>query len=302
MAVSLRDDGLYLAHVRRDAGSKPVVTHAAYYPNTEANLAALTARAAHETGLGHYQCTLVLNPGQYQIITVDAPNVQPEEIKNAIRWRIKDMIDFRVDDASVDVLDIPVPKDAAARGRSMFAVAARNQLIEERIALFSAVKVPVGVVDIPDIAQRNVSALLEPEQRAVACLTFSDNSGLLTVSYGGELYLTRRIDILPADLQTMDEDRRRSLFDRIALEVQRSLDHVDRQFQFITIAKLVLGPMNEDNGLAEYLRSNLYVPVEQPLLETLLDTTACPLLKDPGMQQRFFTTIGAALRLEEKEL
>lgn len=302
MAVSLQDDGLYLAHVRRDAGNKPAVTHAAYFPNTEASLATLVARAAHETGLGRYHCTLVLNPGQYQIITVDAPNVQPEEIKNAIRWRIKDLIDFRVDDASVDVLDIPVPKDAATRGHSMFAIAARNQLIEERIALFSAVKVPVSVVDIPDIAQRNVSVLLEPAQRAVACLTFFGNSGLLTVSHAGELYLTRRIDILQADLETMDEGRRQSLFDRITLEVQRSLDHVDRQFQFITIAKLVLGPLSHGDGLADYLRSNLYVPVEQLRLETLLDTTACPMLNDPEMQQRFFTTLGAALRLEEKVL
>jgi MSHA biogenesis protein MshI len=302
MALSLRDDGLALAHIRRNAGARPVVTQAAYFPNNEASVADLVARVAREAELDRYHCTLLLNPGQYQILTVDAPNVLPDEIRHAIRWRIKDMIDYHVDEASVDVLDIPVDKQIAARGHSMFVVAARNQLIEERIALFSGAKLGVTVVDIPDTAQRNLSVLLEPDQKAVAFLSFSDDGGLLTVSYKGELYLTRRIDILPVDLQTPDEDRRRSLFDRITLEVQRSLDHVDRQFQFVTMSKLVLGPMAGVAGLADFMRPSLYVPVEELAFEAVLDSASCPLLHTPDMQQRFLMTLGAALRLEEKVL
>src|SRR5438067_7603301 len=44
-------------------------------------------------------------------------------------------------------------------------------------------------------AQRNISALLEPEGRGVAMLSFDADGGLLTVTFKAELYLARRIDV-----------------------------------------------------------------------------------------------------------
>ncbi|WP_420474190.1 agglutinin biogenesis protein MshI [Noviherbaspirillum sp. ST9] len=301
LAMNLREDGLRLAHVKRDGSDKPVATMAAYYPNIDADLGELIARVNKEVELSRYHCSLLLDPGQYQFFTVDAPNVQPEEIKTAIRWRVKDMLDYRVDDAAIDVVDIPVDKEYAARGHSMFVVAARNQLIQEKITLFSESKVAVSVVDIPDMAQRNLSALMEPEGRAVAFLVFTSEGGLLTVSFQGELYLSRRIEVTQDDLATEDSDRRHALFDRVTLEVQRSLDHFDRQFHFITVARLVLAA-GQDPGLENYMRSNLYLSVEPFELETVIDLSQCGALANGGDRHKFLMTLGAALRVEEKEL
>lgn len=300
LAMNLREDGLRLAHVKREGGDKPVATMAAYFPNVDADLGELIARVNKEIEFSRYQCSLLLDLGQYQFFTVDAPNVQPDEIKTAIRWRVKDMLDYRVDDASIDVVDIPVDKDHAARTHSMFVVAARNQLIQEKITRFSDAKVRVSVVDVPDMAQRNLSALLEPEGRAVAFLVFTTEGGLLTVSFRGELYLSRRIEVTLDDLSTDDSERRHALFDRVTLEVQRSLDHFDRQFHFIPVAKMVLAA-GADPGLENYMRSNLYLSVEPFQLETVIDISQCGHLKE-GDRQKFLMTLGAALRLEEKEL
>ena len=54
--------------------------------------------------------------------------------------------------------------------------------------------------------------------------------------------------------------------------------------------------------LQEYLASNLYIPVDTFKLETILDLSKAPELKATDMQQRYFLTLGAALRLEEKVL
>jgi MSHA biogenesis protein MshI len=271
-----------------------------FYPGT--NHTELLAQAGRELGAGAFRSITVLSSGEYQILSVDAPNVPADELKTAVRWRLKDMLDFHVDDATIDVLDLPVDPQVAARAQhSMFAIAARNSTIESRQKLFAAAKVELAVIDIPEIAQRNISALTEPPGRGVAMLSFGDDGGLLTVSFKGELYLTRRIDLALEQLLDPDVERRHASFDRITLELQRSLDNFERQYSFISVAKLVLAP-SAIEGLDAYLSSNLYTPVDTLDLATLFDFERTPELLQPLLQQRYLVPLGAALRHEETVL
>ncbi|HYD78406.1 MAG TPA: agglutinin biogenesis protein MshI [Paucimonas sp.] len=279
----------------------PAVESVVFSPGNE--LASQLEKLAKDVRAAAYHCTTLLGVGEYQLLSVDAPNVPPEELKVAIRWRLKDLLDFHVDDATIDVLDVPVDKHAPVRNRSMFAVAARNQVIEQRQTLFADAKFPLSVIDIPEMAQRNISALLEPEGRGVAMLSFDAAGGLLTVTYSGELYLSRRIEVPLSQLQEGGEEQRTPYYDRITLELQRSLDHFDRQYHFITMSKLFLAPLPDGSeALQKYLASNLYMPVEMLDLETVLDFSKTPELKSRDGQHRFFMTLGAALRHEEKVL
>jgi MSHA biogenesis protein MshI len=117
------------------------------------------------------------------------------------------------------------------------------------------------------------------------------------VTYGGELYLVRRIDIPLAVLTDPDLDRRHQGFDRITLELQRSLDNFERQFSYISVSRLLLGP-STIAGLDEYLSSNLYAPVASLDLADVFDLERVPELADKAQQQRFFTLLGAGLRRE----
>ena len=100
-----------------------------------------------------------------------------------------------------------------------------------------------------------------------------------------------------------DEDKKMALFERITLELLRSLDNFDRQHNFITTAKLVLAPLGEIAAqLQAYLASNMYMPVELLNLESVLDLSKVPELKDIARQRAFFMTLGAALRQEERAL
>ena len=298
LAMVPQRDGIAAASVRRyNGGAKPAVTHATFFPGTPSFEALEKAgKDMHSTS---YRCTTVLAGGDYQFMSVDSPNVPREELKSAMRWRLKDILDFPVDDATFDVLDIPLDPNAAARPQqSVFAIAARNSVIAARQKLFNAAKVRLRVIDIPEMAQRNVSALLEQDGRGVAVLSFGEDGGLLTVSWRGELYLSRRIDVTLAHVLDDDHDRKHQSFDKITLELQRSLDNFERQFSFISVARLVLAPTGA-SGLEEYLSSNLYTRVETLDLAQVLDLERVPDLADPGRQQRFFVPIGAALRVEE---
>lgn len=295
--------GVQAVHVQRGVGSRPSVERAAFFPaEAGAELGALD-KLSKGLHADRFRCTTLLNAGEYQLLSVDAPNVPPDELKTAIRWRLKDMLDFHVDDATVDVLAIPADKNAPTRNHSMYAVAARNQTVQQRQALFEEGRIALSVIDIPELAQRNLAALAETDGRGLAMLSFGPEGGLLTITFSQELYLARRIDVAITQLQQADETQRVALLDRITLELQRSLDHFDRQFHFITVSKLLIAPLgSEDWGLKDHLAANLHLLVEAFKLESVLDLERVPELLQPEAQQRFFLTVGAALRHEEKVL
>ncbi|MGH8855581.1 MAG: agglutinin biogenesis protein MshI [Telluria sp.] len=296
MAIAVQRDGMAATSIRQGDG-KPVVRCAVFLagqPDVDT-----LEKAGREVQANQFRCATLLGGGEYQLITVEAPNVPKEEMRTAIRWRLKDILDFPVDEATVDLLEIPL--DAAAHGRaqqSVFAIAARNSVIAPRQKLFLDARIDLGVIDIPEMAQRNISAMLEPEGRGIAMLSFGFDGALLTVSYRGELYLSRRFDVTLEQLLEADHERKHATFDRITLELQRSLDHFERQFSFVSVSKLLLAP-SEVSGLDDYLSSNMYLPVETLDLASIFDFTRTPALLDKAAQQRFFLPLGAALRSGE---
>ena len=264
--------------------------------------AGILEKLRKEIRLERYQCTTLLSPQEYQVLQVDAINVPPGELRAAVRWRIKDLLNYHVDDASVDVLQIPWDRNAGSRPQSLYAVAAPNETIQRRVSLFEEAKIPLSVIDIPEMAQRNIAAFFEPQGQGVALLSFGTDGGLLTFTQGGELYLARRIEVSLGHLRDADENLRRQHFDRVTLEIQRSLDHFDRQFHYVTLNKLLLAPLPDDVGLREHLKANLYVTVETLDLAQGLDVSGVPDLRNAETQTLFFDVLGAALRHEEKVL
>lgn len=297
LAVVPQRDGLAVAHVSRVTGEKPLV-RLAQFLNGKTDPAAID-RATRPLRDQRLRVTTVLGTGQYQLAAVEAPPVPAAEVKTAVRWRLKDVLDFPVDDATIDVVAIPVDEAAAARPQNMvFVVAARNKEIAACQHAFEDAKSPLTAIDIPEMVQRNLAALLETEGRGLAMLSFNEDGGLLTVSRQGELYLSRRIEVTPSQLLDDDHDRKHQCLDRITLELQRSLDNVERQFSFINVARLVLAPSTVE-GLEDYLASNLYMPVATLDLAEVLqfDDGVGALARD--QQQRMFLALGAALRAQE---
>ena len=298
LAIVPAADHIDLAHVRRSATGKPEVVFCDSYRKEGSNAETL-AKMRKELKLDEYRCTTLLGFGDYKIHSLDAPSVPAAELKNAVRWRMKDILEFPLEQATIDVLDVPVDTSGPARGHSVYAVAARNDAIEKTVRPFNDSNVPLEVVDVPALAQRNIAQLFETQGRGLAMLGFYEDCCKLTISSGGELFLTRRIEITLPQLLEADTDRRTELFERIALELQRSLDGFDRQYSYVPVAKLMLAPLPQDIGLQQYLATNIYIPIETIDLAAVLDFPAVPALKTAARQAQCLPVIGAALREEE---
>ena len=299
IAISLAGHGIYLAEVKF-AGVMPYVVRCEYH-ETGTITADSLEKLRRETDIGDHDVTTLLAPGEYQMLLVDAPNVPADEMKTAVRWKIKDGLNYHIDDATVDMVRIPASKYASGRPQSLYAIAASNSVIQERIGLFGEAKIALDVIDIPEMAQRNIAALFERDDRALVVLAFDDHGGLMTFSAGGELYLSRRIEIGVGQLLDADENLRRQYRDRVETELHRSLDYFDRQYNQLPVdMMLVCAP--DETGLVEFLDSELDTKVQKLDLSQVMDISAVPELADSEFVARVLTTLGAALRQESRVL
>lgn len=294
-AISLHPDRIDIACAKRSDGGRAEIVQLDSYRKDGGDKESL-ARLRKSLGLGGRRCTTLLAPGEYQMLQVEAPAVAPEEVREAVRWRIKDMLDYPPNAATIDVLDVPA--EGAGKSRQLFVVAASNALIGPRMQLFEDARIPLEVIDIRETAQRNIAALFETDNRGLALLSFDESGGLLTFTFKGELYLARRMEITAPQLAEAEAERRQQLFERVVLELQRSLDHFDRQFSFIPQVRLLVAPPAEAPELIEYLAGNLYVPVERLDLAKVIDFPSVPELRNAGRQAQCLHIIGAALRDE----
>jgi len=120
-------------------------------------------RLARSRGLSAYRITTLMPPGSYQLLQMNAPAVPRHEWKEALRWQLKDFIDFPAEQATFDVLDIPTESHAPGRPHMVFVAVARNEQVGEIMARYDRAHLNLQAIDIPELALRNVAALLEDE-------------------------------------------------------------------------------------------------------------------------------------------
>ena len=252
-------------------------------------------RLCKQYRLDRCSVTTLLPAKQYQLLSVEAPAVPQNEMKEAVRWQLKDLIDYPPEQATLDVIDIPA-NPAAASGRQglLFVAAAKSDAVQRLMRSFLDADVGLEVIDIYELAQRNIASLCADRDRGMAMLSFDDAAGYLTFSFNGELYMSRRIEISASQLR--DTERQTQLFERIGLDVQRSTDGFERQFSHIPLNKLVLAPSPFANALRDFLGDYLTMPISVLDLAQVIDLSMVPSLAASERQGQCFATIGAALR------
>ena len=287
LSVSFDETSIEFAHARRQRGRKAAQV-------ADFGVHASVERTKRDHRLARYQCTTMLRPGEYDVLLVEAPNVPRTEMKSALRWKVKDMVDYAIDEATIDFLDIPTEDGAAAgRAHQLYAVLARNEVIQARIQRFHDAGLALAVIDIPETAQRNIAALYEEKDRGVALAYFGRDWGLLTISRRGELYFSRRLE-LGVDALAADLEDSGGPLDRVALEIQRTLDHFERQFRHVAVNKVLLAPTGRPTRLREVLQPRFELPVQQIDLADVLAFNG--VAADANTQWRLFHHFGAALR------
>ena len=214
------------------------------------------ARQLVTAGLRGKAVRAMLRPAQYQMLQIEAPAVPPEELKTAARWQIREMVNLHLDDLTLDVLKVGDERVRASG--SVFVVAAPNAAIREVMETAQAARCSVDVIDIQDLAQRNLQSAQARRagtlERANAAIVMTDDGhALLTICAYEELFYTRRIDLGAGFMQAswgqataMDgggdeltsSGAENELSQRLVVEIQRSLDLWDRTWPTLVLDRI----------------------------------------------------------------
>lgn len=245
----------------------------------------------------HRRRTVALLPrGHYTLRQIDAPDTPRTEWAQAARWLLKDGLDFAVDAAAIDVLQIPPA--ASHRRPQLLAVAAAHERLRPLVQTAIDAGAPWRALDITETALRNLGALVEPAGRAQALLHFERAHGTLVITAGGELLAVRELDIGLDALSAADPALREPAQDRAVLELQRTLDGFERQFSQVVMARLLVSPGAALEPFIARAREQVFVPVSAFDAAAALDLSALSNV-DAELLARALPAIGAALRVDD---
>lgn len=274
----------------------------------------------------------VLPLADAQLLQVEAPAVKPEELKAAARWRVKDQVDGRLEDMTIDVM--VVGDERARPNRQLFVAAAPNATIQQCVERARSAGVEVAVVDIAETAQRNLQSELAVgaglAKRATAALVRHGAVVLLTICAAGELYYARRIDwdaplAAPpapkpapkpvaalafesadfvdygADSELAADNGPAGDAPRLVIELQRSFDLWERSWPDLPLAVLWVDVGAESAALIDVLAGTLAQQVA-PLDAGAAFPGFDRLARTPAARAAVLPILGALLRAETRKL
>ncbi|MCU7834420.1 MAG: pilus assembly protein PilM [gamma proteobacterium symbiont of Taylorina sp.] len=339
IGVDIQAEHLAIAHILypQKEGEKPTLKQCVYKEIStvdEKEFIPTLSKMAKTFPVKQFSCNSILDKGQYELLLITPPKVESNELRQAVKWRIKDQLAYHVDDAVIDIFEIPVQQSASSK--FMYAVAAQKRDIDVRAEYLKKSALDIASIDIYELSQRNIARLFAEDKDGIVLLKFNDNGGLLTITRNGVLYLARNIDFgiqrlkqalnessmqetsadeeieLFLDDEILDEnteisvapapvlnEQAKLILDEVILEIQRSLDYYVSHFNQRQVRKIVLGPLAQKiPGASNYVKDMLGIETEVLDFNQHLNISK-PLSRE--LQAHCFEAIGLALRLNTIE-
>ena len=242
-------------------------------------------------GLKGAPCNMVLPQGEYQLLLVEAPDVPEQELREAIRWRIKDLISTPLENTAIEVFKLPT--DGVRGGKKMvYVVTADLNKIKQVIALANQAGLELKTIDIVELAIRNLSLLKnegQPGERGIGIARITQGAGTVSFYREGNLYLSRQFQI-NYDAGLLDD----LPADHLILELQRSLDYYERQMgQKPPVAVYLCGDNISEDKVTSDLSRALSAPLKYLAIDEMIQFAA---ESDSRLAHLCVGALGGALR------
>lgn len=158
------------------------------------------------------KCNWVLHPDFYKIAMLKTPNVAKIEYKKAVRWQIKDIIDYPLEDVAVDIfyphtLEEGMPK-------KVYVVAAQQSWLKEVATIIQECELKLVAIDIRQFALRNLIGT----NQDIGILELTDSNCVTTLLHNHDIHLVRKF---PINIDKLRQGNHEELCE----ELQRSFDY-----------------------------------------------------------------------------
>ena len=250
----------------------------------------------------------VLDPREYQILQIDAPNVPAEELHSAVRWRAMEFVDGSPHDYTLDVLTVPAEP---ARTGVVIAVIAHNDVVRTRMLDCVALGCPLSVIDVAETSLRNLLyAVLQAESAetdVAAALVADAGRALMVIVVNGQLYFFRRFEF-DTDLLAVAVDELQSALvgtgagedavSRSLMQLHRSLDLWEDSYPHLPLRSLHIDAGAKTGAILTRLQPETGVDTRMMALSTIFKVPVSR-APPPWLDGTFLPLLGALLRPAE---
>ncbi|HHA18104.1 MAG TPA: hypothetical protein ENK70_00140 [Methylophaga sp.] len=263
--ITISNDGIALALVEHKAQTSTLQS-ARFYSCSESERPSLLTQLVKQHHLDNIPCNLVLGSDEYQMLQVEAPDVPKQELSAALRWHIKDLIDFHIDDAVIE--HFVLQAENASGKQPIHVIASRKSVIQNYVDLMQTANCNLNTIDIAAMAVRNiiVSSDYAGNHTSIGIINILDDITRIIVLLNKEIYIVRTSNIGLQSLASMSDDvESQSAIDSLALELQRTFDYYESYSRQTPIERLFILNGQDIANLGSMLQQRLGIdchPIE----------------------------------------
>jgi MSHA biogenesis protein MshI len=287
-SVVFTEEGVAIAHVQ-DISHESELTFCEFVESKKPFLEPHRfSELIAKSSLQGSQALVVLPESCYQLHLVERPEVPDDELAEALRWRIKDMVTFDIDKTVVDYIELP-EDSYRGRTRMVYAVVALREEVDNHVKWCQSIGLDPIIVDVPELALLNLTEDLADSEAGLAVFYLGERNSSINLLSDASLYFTRQL--------SYNKSASPESAGGAVLELQRSLDYYESQVGKPPCVRLMVMPLqSDDSPLMEELRKNLHLDIYSLNLNNLV---TCNEHLSDELQQSVTIAAAAALRVAD---
>lgn len=297
-ALEIRNDGIAYARIYRPQQNdeRAILKECGFYRvgNMPEQLADSLSLIANNHNNKDAICNWVLYTKHYRLLLTNAPNVPLDEYKDALRWQIKDMIDYPSDDIALDTF---APTSFSQTDPpKLYVIVAQSSFLQKIVKLIKLAPFDLKTIDIKEFAIRNLIMEQSNLAQPVGFLHLDNTECLMTIVKDNQLYFVRHIPITPDIAQEpLGQD-----FTKISDEIQKSLDYYATELKQEMPTEFLLSPTIEPNSsFVTTLKQNISLSFAPLLLENIIQIDSEKSFST-DLLKTCYVAIGGALRQNKR--
>lgn len=253
VAVEFLSTGVAVVEINSSGKKEAKINRQAFLESVgqKAQAEALKSWVA-QNNLEKTPCHCVVTVGDYQLFQLERPEVDDAELQEAIKWKIKDLLSYDVEQAVIDFF--PMPDSSKNSTKQINVVSANQSVIAAYVEVIKEAELKLVVIDINELVLKNIFDFVDCKESSIAVLMLQDKIGQLYIFKEGNLYVVRDFKLGLNQLQSGDSAE--ANYDAILLEVQRSVDYFESYYGVGGINKLLITPQLKNvENMANYLQN-----------------------------------------------
>ncbi len=254
VGVDFTPTGVAVVDVSRANKIAGKVQHSDFLPAVgAAEQARVLSEWVERNGLRKADCISLIARHDVQLLQMGKPSVPEEELLQAVTWKLRDLINYDVAAAVVDVFELPL--SAKSPVQHINAVVANENVVGGYVDIIKSSGLNLRAIDVHELVTRNFCNVDTSCSTTVAFLQLLDNEGLLSIYHDNNLHVTRDFKIGLLTIESAG-DETESIYDNVLLELQRSMDYFESSYGMGAVQSMMIFPQTPAiEKMAAYLQN-----------------------------------------------